>query len=234
MRENEKKNINITPNLGTVERVLSLMGGSYMLYDALAKRNKSFMESIVASYLLFRGGTGYCPVYETMVPGKEGKREKRINISTSLVVNKPRNEVYSFWRKLENLPLFMDHLEEVTTMDNTKSKWRAKVPGGMGSVSWEAVIVEEDENKRIKWKSVPGSTIKNEGEVRFRDARQSGTEVDVNISYNTPLGAPGDEIAKLFSPVFKNMVKKDVEGFKSYMETGEVPTGKAHASAKSS
>src|SRR5690625_3940119 len=109
MRENNKMK-DMNPNLGTTERVLSLMGGSYMLYDALARRRKSLVEAVAAGYLLYRGATGYCPMYEAIVPGKAGRRGRRIDIETSVRVNKPRSEVYSFWRELENLPLFMKHL----------------------------------------------------------------------------------------------------------------------------
>lgn len=232
MRENKMKSMN--PNLGTTERVLSLMGGTYMLYDALAKKRKSMLEAVSAGYLLYRGATGYCPMYEAIVPGKTGRKGKRINVETNVRVNKPRSEVYSFWRELENLPLFMNHLERVTTLDDDSSEWEAKIPGGLGTVSWEAVIVEEEQDRRIKWKSLPDSTIENEGTVMFRDAGDSGTEVDVNISYNTPLGAPGDEVAKLLTPVFKSMVTKDIRNLKRYMETGEIPTTEGQPSGRSS
>ncbi len=229
MRENKMKDMN--PNLGTTERILSLMGGSYMLYDALVRRRKSLVEAVTAGYLLYRGATGYCPMYEAIVPEKAGRRGKRIDIETNVRVNKPRSEVYSFWRKLENLPLFMKHLERVT-MNGDSSMWEARIPGGLGTVSWEAVIVEEEEDERIKWKSLPGSTIENEGTVTFRDAGDSATDVNVKISYSTPLGAPGDEIAKLLTPVFKNMVTKDIRGLKQYMETGEVATTEGQPSGR--
>lgn len=231
MRENKMMNMN--PNLGTIERVLSLMGGTYMLYDALAKERKSLVEAVSAGYLLYRGATGHCPMYEALVPGKTGRMGKRIDVETSVRVNKPRSEVYSFWRELENLPLFMRHLERVTTLDEDSSEWEAKVPGGLGTISWEAVIVEEDQDRRIKWKSLPGSTVENEGTVTFRDTGDSGTEVDVHISYSTPLGAPGDEVAKLLTPVFEGMVKKDINNLKRYMETGEVPTTEGQPSGRS-
>lgn len=41
------------------------------------------------------------------------------HITKSITVKRQRQEVFGFWRNLENLPRFMYHLQEVTTTDNT-------------------------------------------------------------------------------------------------------------------
>ncbi|WP_432326764.1 SRPBCC family protein [Mucilaginibacter sp. P25] len=43
-------------------------------------------------------------------------------------MNKPRQKVYEFWRKLDNLPLFMKHLESVEVIDSKYSHWVLKLP----------------------------------------------------------------------------------------------------------
>jgi uncharacterized membrane protein len=51
--------------------------------------------------------------------------------------------VYAFWRRLENLPLFMKHLSNVTEIDAKHSHWEAVVPGNIGKIKWNAEIVKE-------------------------------------------------------------------------------------------
>lgn len=211
-------------NLNKFERVVSALGGAYLLYDSL-KNKRSIPEIGAAAFMIFRGVSGYCPLTDAVqkvADKKSGSSSKpsNINIHSRLIVARPVDEVYIFWRTLSNLPLFMKHLESVEEISNTESKWTAKLPGGVGSVSWDAEIVKEEENKFIGWRSLPGSTINNAGKVEFKDAGELGTLVHVTFSYKAPMGSAGEEIAKKLNPMFEKMVREDIMGFKRFMETG--------------
>lgn len=218
----------IKKNINDVERIISALGGIYLLYDAL-KNKRSIPEIGAAGFMIFRGVSGYCPISqagENIMHGNKGiaknkkKHSSNINIHARMIVKRPLEEVYNFWRHLGNLPLFMEHLDSVTVLSDTQSEWKAKLPGGIGSVSWKAEIVGEDPHRYIGWRSLAGSTIKNAGKVEFKDAGELGTLVHVVFSYTAPLGSAGEEIAKLMNPVFEKMVREDIMGFKRYMETG--------------
>ena len=206
------------PNVDSKERILSLMGGSLLLMDSLIRRKIYPMELTIAGYLFYRGLTGHCPAYRAMDKIDYYSRGQNINIRTRLVVSRPRAEVYAFWRKLDNLPLFMKHLEKVTVLDDKLSEWTIKIPGGIGTLSWTSEIVKEKLNDFIGWQSQPGSAIEHAGKIDFRDAENGGTEIHVLLTYHAPAGALGENVVKLFTPLFKNLVKEDVEGFKWYME----------------
>lgn len=209
-------------NISKAERVISALGGCYLLYDSL-KRKKSIPEVAAAGLMVFRGVSGYCPATGAIDYFSE-KRHKshnsNINVHSRLLVNKPINEVYDFWRNLSNLPLFMDHLDEVREISEVHSEWKAKLPGGFKTLSWKAQIVGEEPYRYIGWSSMPSSSVRHSGKVEFKDAGELGTLIHIVFSYTAPLGDAGEEIAKLLSPVFENMVRKDVLGFKRYMETG--------------
>lgn len=222
-----KENFGLIPNIGTKERVGSLISGSYLLYNALAKEEKSWVKGFTAGYMLFRGITGYC-AFNSAIGIKEVEMRNDINIKTNLIVSKPRKEVYDFWRKLENLPKIMEHLENVTTLDEKISEWEAKIPGGIGTIKWKSEIIEDIPNELISWQSLPNSTIVNVGSVRFLDARESETEVQVDITYRAPLGIPGKRIAKMLNPVFADILRGDIRNFRRIIETGEVPATNGH------
>lgn len=213
----------VKKNISDLERIISIFGGAYLLYDALKKDKKSIPEIGAAGYMIFRGVSGYCPAGDA---GKKlfGKPEKpagsNINIHVRMVVSRPVNEIYNFWRHLGNLPLFMDHLEAVTVFGDTHSEWRAKLPGGMGTVSWKAEIVYDEPNRHIGWVSLPGSAVKNAGKVTFKDAGELGTLIHVVFSYEAPFGNAGEEVAKLINPVFEKTIRNDILAFKRYIETG--------------
>lgn len=213
-------------NLNTPERVVSVLGGCYLLYDAL-KYKRNIAEIGAAGFMLFRGISGFCPATDMGLKllgkhpeSQSAKGSSNVNIHARMIVKKGVEEVYAFWRNLGNLPLFMEHLEKVEVLSETESEWKASLPGGIGSVSWNAQIVKEEPNRFIGWSSLPGSTVRNAGKVQFKDAGELGSLVHVVFSYHAPLGVAGEEVARLFNPVFEKMVRNDIMGFKRFMETG--------------
>lgn len=217
-------------NVGQNERLISTAAGAFLLSAGLSNLFKSPLSALVKTalggYLLYRGTSGHCPVYASMGKAKGVEHTSAINIRTSLVVNKPKDEVYAFWRKLENLPLFMKHIAAVTEIDQKHSHWEATIPGNIGKVKWNAEIVKEEPGQMIGWQSIPNSTINNAGKVVFNDAMNGqGTELEVVISYHPPAGEIGAGIAKLLNPVFERIVREDVMNFKEYIETKHNTTG---------
>lgn len=210
-----------TVNLNWPERYISIAAGVKFTLSGLKGLFKSPFFSLVklgaGSYLLNRGITGHCDVYESI--GKNTQEPVDVTIRSAFVVDKPRQEVYDFWRKLDNLPMFMNHLESVETIDDTRSHWILRLPTGVATVSWDAEIVTDTPGEVIGWSSLPGSVIDNAGKVFFRDeANGNGTVVDVIISYQPPAGGFGASLAHVLNPVFKNMVDTDVHNFKQYMD----------------
>ena len=144
-----------------------------------------------------------------------------LHVVKSVTINRPRQEVYEFWRDLEHLPTFMIHLEAVTSSGDLRSHWVANVPAGR--VEWDAEIIEDRPGEIIAWQSVEGSAVPNGGSVRFTDApADRGTEVHVDLHYDPPAGRAGAMVAKLFGEEPQQQLRDDLRRFKQVMETGEV------------
>lgn len=204
-------------NVGKLERIIMIAAGAYLLYRAFSKKEKNIKEGIAGGTMMARGISGYCPVYATL-SGDGKSNSQNVNIRESIVINKPVHEVYSYWRNLENLPTFMKHLEKVEELDNITSEWKAKGPGGIGSLSWKAQILMDEKDQMISWQSLPDSTINNAGKVVFKELGSNKTELDVTISYQAPLGKPGESAAKLLNPIFENIVQSDIQSLKNHLE----------------
>nr|WP_315258485.1 SRPBCC family protein [uncultured Flavobacterium sp.] len=205
-------------NVSTAERVLMIASGAYILYNGLNRENKNLTQSSVGGAMLLRGISGYCPVYDAVDHLKKDKAHN-VNIRVSSVINKPLSEVYAFWRNLENLPKFMNHLHSVKSINHTVSEWTAKGPAGIGRVSWKAEIVKDEKEKLLSWSSLPESSIENAGKVIFKP-KGNATELDITISYRAPLGAAGESATKLLNPYFQKIVKDDILNLKEYLESG--------------
>jgi uncharacterized membrane protein len=228
-------------NVNNAERLSSVLLGSALVSFGVVRRSGPLSLASIAggAPLLWRGLTGNCPVYSALDINSASQEEinakinaqpagvpagKGIKVSQHVTINKPPSEVFRFWSNFENLPRFMDHLESVKLHQNGCSHWVAKAPLGT-KVEWDAEIVDAKTNEFISWRSKPGTSVPNEGTVRFKPtATGEGTEVEVTLEYKPPAGALGATIAKLFGEEPQIQVAGDLRRFKNIMETGEVPT----------
>ncbi|HTV78895.1 MAG TPA: SRPBCC family protein [Steroidobacteraceae bacterium] len=145
-------------------------------------------------------------------------------VGRSVTIDRPRQELYAFWRNFENLPLFMHNIRRVTVIDSTHSRWLVAAPAGK-SVEWPSAITVDDPGQLIGWESEEGASVRNSGTVEFKDSpERRGTVVTVTLAYDPPAGAIGQMIAKLFHKEPKIQARRDLRRFKQLMETGEVAT----------
>ncbi len=213
-------------NVSQFERIATIVVGGFLVYNALKKIHKKPLQSLsraaAGTALLYRGATGYCPVYEKLEI--DGNKTESVNTRVSFIVNKPRMEVYQFWRNLENLPLFLKHIEKVEEYDSTRSHWEARIPHGNPlALKWDAEIVKDEPGELLSWQSLPGSTIHNAGKVEFHDALgKQGTEIKVMITYRPPAGNIGTGVARLLNPVFAKIVHDDIMNFKNFVDAGTI------------
>lgn len=217
MSDNNK----ITPvapvNIGSRERIISTIAGSLLLYFVMSRRKKEAFLALAGGYLAYRGISGHCPLY-SLRDRRFAPEGRNINVRAHVVVSRPRDAVYAFWRKLENLNLFMQHVEDIREIDDKTSSWTIKIPGGLHSLQWEAEIVKEEEGKEISWLSKPGASIENAGKINFSDTPARGTRIDALISYRAPFGKVGEGLSRLFTPLFRHKIAEDIYNFKYYLE----------------
>ncbi|KDN55466.1 SRPBCC family protein [Flavobacterium seoulense] len=209
--------LGLKTNVSKLERIAMITAGAYLLYKGISKEEKCAGKITSGSAMLLRGVSGYCPVYDAVDHLKNDKTSN-VNIRINSLINKPVNEVYGFWRNLENLPRFMNHLESVKTIDSKLSEWTAKGPAGIGKLSWKARIIKDEENQMLSWQSLADSTIENTGKVVFKPIGKT-TEIDITISYHAPLGVAGEAAAKFLNPYFEKLIKDDIMNFKTYIES---------------
>lgn len=146
-------------------------------------------------------------------------------VGRTVTINRPRAELFAFWRDFTNLPRFMDNVERIELLDGDRSRWLVKAPGG-GTVEWISQITDETDGDYIAWASIEGADVPNSGRIDFRDAQgDRGTIVTATILYDPPAGIVGKVIAKMFQREPAIQARRDLRRFKQLMETGEIATG---------
>lgn len=172
-------------------------------------------------------------------PASTSKRDDRIEDATlspveakgdslsgkTVTIDRPRRELYDYWRTLENLPTFMENVVQVEALSDDRYRWVVKAPAGK-TVEWVATITEDRPGEVIAWASEEGADVPNSGRIDFRDAPgQRGTWVTATILYDPPGGIIGKAVAKLFQREPAIQARRDLRRFKQLMETGEIATG---------
>ncbi|MEN3359256.1 MAG: hypothetical protein V7637_3238 [Mycobacteriales bacterium] len=145
-----------------------------------------------------------------------------MELMATTTVRRPPADVYGFWRRLENLPTFMAHLDQVAATGERTSHWVASAPFDR-TVEWDAEITEEVPAERIAWRSNADADVPNQGKVWFIPAPDGvSTEVHVLLAYDIPGGDLGKAVAKYFGEEPHQQLDDDLRRLKQVLETGEV------------
>jgi uncharacterized membrane protein len=210
-------------SLGDAENWLALGAGALLLLIGASRRSAvGACVAVSSAPLLYRGVTGRWPDVlghaqpestRTALGGQRG-----VHVRESVRLEVPVADVYRFWRRLENLPRFMKHLNRVTETPDGRSHWVAAGPAGL-AVEWDAAIINEIENKVLAWRSLPGSDVATAGSVNFAAARGGrSTHVSVHMQYAPPAGKAGALVASLFGREPSQTVREDLRHFKQLLE----------------
>ena len=225
------------PNISATGRLASTVAGATLAIVGYQRSNKAL--GILGAGLIARGASGWCPVTAALDPHTENDIEttrqhlggsRGVIVEDAITIHRPVSEVYSYWRNLENLPRFMEHLEEVRVTDRFHSHWVARGPLGM-HVEWDAEIINDIPPTLLSWKSVGHSDVISAGSVRFKPVGEGATQVRVKLQYDPPAGKLGATVAWLVGEDPERQIAEDLRRFKQLLESGEVSTDEYRAAA---
>ena len=206
-----------TVNVGKIERLASIAGGSLLLLDSIFNKKFRGYKAAAAGYMLFRGITGNCAVYK--LAGKQDWRQfTNVNIRTRMLIHRSPRALYHLWRNLENLPKFMKHLVSVKEVYENIYEWKADIPGKTIPLQWKACLVMDIPGEVISWRSLPDSLIESAGKIEFRKLDDDSTDLHIMITYKPPMGLVGGVAADFFNEKLYRIVKEDILAFKNYAE----------------
>jgi len=212
-------------NVAPVERIASAAIGAAAIGYGLSRWSiGSLLLAAIGGGLVHRGISGHCYAYDVLgintrerntcagTRGTDG-----IKVTQSVTIGRSPAEVYQFWRRLENLPRFMKHVETVEPIDELRSRWVVKGPAG-SQVEWMAKILADRENEVISWESLAGAEVQNAGSVWFEPANNRGTQVKVLLRYYPPTGRVGAAVAELFGEAPDQQLAEDLQRLKRALE----------------
>ncbi len=204
-------------NVSDPERVASAAGGAALFIYGLRRHDPVGIGlAALGGALFYRGVSGHCHVREAVA--EAGREAGLVSVQKAVTISKDPQEAFEFWRNLENLPRFMDHLQSVTVIDGRHAHWIAKGPYGK-TLEWDTEIVRETKGRLIEWRSVSGADVETSGSVRFSKRQNGrGTKVHLSFRYEPPANGVATVLSKLFGSRPERRVEQELHKFKTVIE----------------
>jgi uncharacterized membrane protein len=126
-------------------------------------------------------------------------------------VNVPVREAYNQWTLFEEFPKFMEGVDSVTQVTDTRNHWVAEIAGVRREFDTE--ITEQVPDQRIAWRTLDGAG--HSGVVTFHRLTDNSAKVMLQMEFD-PDGFLENVADKL--GFVKARVSGDMERFKKYIE----------------
>jgi uncharacterized membrane protein len=141
-------------------------------------------------------------------------------ITSSVVIRRPVEQVFNFYRDFTNLPSFLGDVMKIEQIDAATSRWTIQGPFGI-QVHWRVRVTEERPNELIRYDLVGSPRLKTEWEIYFAPGPAKG-ETEVREVMKAPLGRLGRAALALIGKFPAEEVSANLRRFKELMETGKV------------
>lgn len=216
-------------SLHPASRGASIVLGGALLGRALESRSPlAWAAGVVGTALFYRGVRGDGRISRPLsLPSRarrdeEGASDSPNEVVESITVQGSSEELYRRFSDSHELPRIMGHFADVELLEH-RARWRTHPAFGL-RLEWETELVEAREPDCLRWKSLPGSEMPNEGEVTFHPAPgEWGTVVTLRFRFDPPGGALGSAVATKLGLVPRTLVREALHRFKALAEAGEIP-----------
>ena len=212
-------------------RAVTAVGSGVLLLYGVARRSVRGALAVVAGGWLLRralrgdsGSQGSGNWSASQTDTAKGAPRTALDVQRSVTVERPAEELYERWREPETHEQMWAHFADVEQTGEDRQHWETTGPRGV-SLEWDAEVVAADPGEFLRWKSLPGAQVPNEGSVRFLE-RGDGeeTEVTLHLRFDPPGGRVGTAVMERLDLVPYAAAGKALRRFKSLVERGETPT----------
>ncbi len=155
-----------------------------------------------------------------------GEQSLAVNVQKSIRIHAPVETVYRTWCDFERFPTFMKHVVRVRRLEDRgeRERWRWTIRAALGlEQTFDTVLTEREENRRLAWHTEDGALIRHAGEVQFHDNGDGSATIEVKLVYDPIAGVLGHFLARLLSADPKHQMDDDLLRLKTYLETGKLP-----------
>ena len=221
-------------NVASLERLLSVVGGSALAISGMRRRGVGGAAlAVLGGVLVHRGATGRCLVYASLgfrtrpeVPWLRKQRggaavldaSEAVRVEDTITILAPAPALYDYWRDPSHLLDVMRHLQSGMSAADHASGPRAG--DGRGATPGLTVeIINDIPDRLVAWTTEAGAAIPSAGSVHFDPiAGGLSTEVRIILEYLPPGGPFGALLLRLLNGDPAPRLRRDLSRFRALME----------------
>lgn len=154
------------------------------------------------------------------MPGTSSPPGDGDTIEASVTIQRPVEEVFSFYRDFKNLPAFLGDVMAIEQIGPTISRWTIQGPLGF-RVKWTVRVTEAHPNELIRYETVAAPGLRTHWDIFFAPGGGAG-ETTVREVMKAPLGRLGRAALALIGKFPAAEVSSNLHRLKELLETGRV------------
>lgn len=202
----------------------SLVAGGLLGLVALKKRGLlGLFGAGVAAGLVYRGAQQNGLLQGGWKRQFLHTRTRRlVPFQRQIIIDRPPDEVYRFWRNLENLAIFLPRIRDVKILDKTRSRWELKLADNF-NLEWTARFIEEEPGRLLVWQVEEPSDLYHEGWISFESLREGrSTRMTVRLYILAPGGEAGARLMKWLESSPVRFFADDIQRFRKILESSSL------------
>lgn len=223
------------PGLDKIDSPMSFVAGGLLGVYALKRRDLvGLFAAGVGAGLIYRGAE-----QNGLLDGGwlrrllNTKNRRLVPFERQMIIDRPPEDVYRFWRNFENLAIFMPRIRDVRPLDEERSRWQLKITDAL-RLEWVAELIEDRPGELIVWRVSEPSDIYHEGWISFEPLRDGrSTRLTVRFYLLAPGGEIGARLLEWLQELPMQYFSGELERFRTIVESSQIDEVRAPDLAES-
>lgn len=199
-------------NLTRADRLGYIVGGVALVLWALRKPSLAKTAGAgLGGWLLYQAWTGSNPMFRPLgirvnPHPAQAELAETLVVEETITISRPRNEVYDYWRRLENLPSYRESAVE---------------------------LIRDEAGETLAWRAMRDARLVQFGSLAFRDAPGArGTIVEARLEYAPSGGSLGTALAHIMGHSPQRLIAENLRRARQLLETGVISSTEGQPSGK--
>ena len=138
-------------------------------------------------------------------------------VRVATTIHAPIERVFDAWSRFEDFPRFMPMVAEVRPAGEDRWHWVIAGPAG-APIEFDSVVTRRDRPRLIAWTTVEGALVEHSGTARFRPTADSGTRVEIVMSWRPVAGGLGESVAFMSGMNPDHALREGLSAFKARLD----------------
>jgi uncharacterized membrane protein len=156
---------------------------------------------------------------------RAGAARRRVHLQTTLYLDRPVHEVFTFCQDFENFPHIIQSLQRIVDYRDGRSHWEVSSHSGE-VVAWDAEVTKYVPNTVIAWQSLRDAVVDCGGVLRFSPTDTDGTRLEIEVHYDPRSTGLTEALRALLDTPREVQLRADLDRANFYLKSLPAPVAR--------